>query len=299
MASSGSTANNYLYCGEQYDPQLKFYYNRARYLNPDTGRFWTMDTFAGNNEDPLSLHKYLYCHDNPVNNTDPSGNSVYVCTRPLNIPGLRVLAPAFDHFFLAFDTDGITSTADLNKWTSVVEGGNNGVSGQYPKVNYSNDPYLTTFSFHPYSVYSGKGEKDELSVFATTGSYVAYNDNIDHNAFLQAQGGGIRNRRHLVTSDLNEQINLYNLARASRDRNNSGSPDALPYAALDYDCAAWTYTIVAERGKASYPLYWTNLGVGIHGPFSLIGKGATGLLRSVHPQFDPQTGGWDVITIPF
>jgi RHS repeat-associated protein len=51
VASSGSTANNYLYCGEQYDPQLKFYYNRARYLNPDTGRFWTMDTFAGNNED--------------------------------------------------------------------------------------------------------------------------------------------------------------------------------------------------------------------------------------------------------
>jgi RHS repeat-associated protein len=74
MASSGSTANNYLYCGEQYDPQLKFYYNRARYLNPDTGRFWTMDTFAGNNEDPLSLHKYRYVADNPVTGLDPSGH---------------------------------------------------------------------------------------------------------------------------------------------------------------------------------------------------------------------------------
>jgi len=73
VASSGSTANNYLYCGEQYDPQLKFYYNRARYLNPDTGRFWTMDTFAGNNEDPLSLHKYLYCQGNPVNKMDRTG----------------------------------------------------------------------------------------------------------------------------------------------------------------------------------------------------------------------------------
>jgi RHS repeat-associated protein len=66
IATSGSTANNYLYCGEQYDPQLKLYYNRARYLNPDTGRFWTMDTFAGNNEDPLSLHKYLYAQCDPV-----------------------------------------------------------------------------------------------------------------------------------------------------------------------------------------------------------------------------------------
>ena len=71
---SGNTDNNYLYCGEQYDPQLKFYYLRARYLNPDTGRFWTLDTTEGDNEDPLSLHKYLYCHDNPVNMTDPSGN---------------------------------------------------------------------------------------------------------------------------------------------------------------------------------------------------------------------------------
>jgi RHS repeat-associated protein len=46
------------------------------YLNPHTGRFWTMDTYAGNNQDPLSLHKYLYCHDNPVNGIDPSGQDL-------------------------------------------------------------------------------------------------------------------------------------------------------------------------------------------------------------------------------
>ena len=32
-----------------------------------------MDPFAGNNQDPQSLHKYLYCHANPVNAIDPSG----------------------------------------------------------------------------------------------------------------------------------------------------------------------------------------------------------------------------------
>jgi hypothetical protein len=47
---------------------------RARYLNPNTGRFWTMDAYAGNNEDPLSLHKYLYVEDNPVYGIDPSGH---------------------------------------------------------------------------------------------------------------------------------------------------------------------------------------------------------------------------------
>ncbi len=46
---------------------------QARYLNPNTGRFQTMDSYEGNTQDPQSLHKYLYAHGNPVNSTDPSG----------------------------------------------------------------------------------------------------------------------------------------------------------------------------------------------------------------------------------
>jgi RHS repeat-associated protein len=73
--SNAAPATVYLYCGEQFDTDLGFYYLRApRYLNPGTGRFTTMDTSVGNNEDPLSLHKYLYCQGNPVNGSDPSGN---------------------------------------------------------------------------------------------------------------------------------------------------------------------------------------------------------------------------------
>jgi len=72
-ASSGSTPNNYLYCGQQWDSDLGFYYLRARYYKPDSGRFWTMDSYEGNSEDPLSLHKYLYCQNDPVNGSDPSG----------------------------------------------------------------------------------------------------------------------------------------------------------------------------------------------------------------------------------
>jgi hypothetical protein len=34
----------------------------------------TRDTSEGDQEEPLSLHKYLYCAANPVNLTDPSGN---------------------------------------------------------------------------------------------------------------------------------------------------------------------------------------------------------------------------------
>ena len=74
IASTGSTQNYYLYCGEQWDPDLGLYYLRARCYQPNLGRFWTMDTFMGDNQDLASLHKYLYCADNPVNLVDPSGN---------------------------------------------------------------------------------------------------------------------------------------------------------------------------------------------------------------------------------
>ena len=37
----GTTPNNYLYRGEQYDPDLGLYYLRARYYNPATDRFLT------------------------------------------------------------------------------------------------------------------------------------------------------------------------------------------------------------------------------------------------------------------
>lgn len=33
-----------------------------------------MDTWKGNNSDPLSLHKYLYVGSDPINHTDPSGH---------------------------------------------------------------------------------------------------------------------------------------------------------------------------------------------------------------------------------
>jgi RHS repeat-associated protein len=74
LSSTGQgTTNNYLYCGQQFDSDLGFYYLRARYYKPDSGRFWTMDTSEGDTDDPLSLHKYLYCQGSPVNRIDPKG----------------------------------------------------------------------------------------------------------------------------------------------------------------------------------------------------------------------------------
>lgn len=74
IASNATAQTTYLYCSEQFDGDLGFYYLRARYLNPNTGRFWTADSYQGSPSDPFSLHKYLYCRGNPANRIDPMGS---------------------------------------------------------------------------------------------------------------------------------------------------------------------------------------------------------------------------------
>lgn len=78
LNANGQTQNDYRYTGEQYDSDLGMYFLRARYLNTQTGRFHTMDSYEGRNGDPLTLHKYLYAHGNPVLGLDPSGNLTLV-----------------------------------------------------------------------------------------------------------------------------------------------------------------------------------------------------------------------------
>jgi RHS repeat-associated protein len=72
----GTTPNNYLYRGEQYDSDLGLYYLRARYYNPSTGRFLSRDPESGVNFVPKTLHKYLYVGGDPVNMVDPSGRDL-------------------------------------------------------------------------------------------------------------------------------------------------------------------------------------------------------------------------------
>ena len=77
---SGTTPNEMMYRGEQYDSDLGLYYLRARYYNPLTGRFMSRDPIDpgpldadGWPTDPKSLHKYLYVNGDPINGIDPTG----------------------------------------------------------------------------------------------------------------------------------------------------------------------------------------------------------------------------------
>ena len=66
--------NAFRYCGEYYDAETGTIYLRARYYDPSTGRFISRDTFAGENDDPLSLNLYTYCGNNPVQFVDENGH---------------------------------------------------------------------------------------------------------------------------------------------------------------------------------------------------------------------------------
>ena len=79
-ASNRTSASGKLFTGEQFDPNLGWYYLRARYYNPANGRFPTMDTYPGRMFEPPTLHKYLYTHADPVNGIDPSGNATVIET---------------------------------------------------------------------------------------------------------------------------------------------------------------------------------------------------------------------------
>ena len=68
-------ANAIRYAGEYIDTETGLYYLRARYYDPYVGRFISEDSYFGEDENPLSLNRYTYCHNDPIQFVDPSGHS--------------------------------------------------------------------------------------------------------------------------------------------------------------------------------------------------------------------------------
>ena len=65
--------NAYRYTGEYFDDSIGLQYNRARWYDPATGRFNSIDPASGKAILPITLNKYVYAGSDPVNGRDPSG----------------------------------------------------------------------------------------------------------------------------------------------------------------------------------------------------------------------------------
>ncbi|HPS55661.1 MAG TPA: RHS repeat-associated core domain-containing protein, partial [Sedimentisphaerales bacterium] len=65
--------NPFQFTGQYFDYEINEYYLRARQFDPHLGRFTTRDPVRIDFERPLSIHKYLYCENDPLNKVDPFG----------------------------------------------------------------------------------------------------------------------------------------------------------------------------------------------------------------------------------
>jgi RHS repeat-associated protein len=65
--------NPYRFAGYAWDGTIKQYYCNARWYDPALARFTGRDPVFGDFKEPLTLHAYLYCMNDPVNGIDPSG----------------------------------------------------------------------------------------------------------------------------------------------------------------------------------------------------------------------------------
>ncbi len=63
--------NPYAFTGREFDPESGLYYSRARYYDPQTGRFLQADPV-------FHLNPYPYVDNNPINFTDPTGHNALV-----------------------------------------------------------------------------------------------------------------------------------------------------------------------------------------------------------------------------
>ncbi|RIK05037.1 MAG: hypothetical protein DCC49_12970 [Acidobacteria bacterium] len=79
------------YAGYRYEDGFDLYYLRARWMDPNTGRFLSRDSDRGSSYELLSLNRYAYAEGNPASGADPSGHSP---ARPKIGPGIKALFPS-------------------------------------------------------------------------------------------------------------------------------------------------------------------------------------------------------------
>ncbi len=78
-----AAATTLLYNAQETDVATGLQYLRARYYNPASGSFTSLDLYAGNQTAPLSYNKYLYTLADPENGADPTGATTLYCPRRL------------------------------------------------------------------------------------------------------------------------------------------------------------------------------------------------------------------------
>jgi RHS repeat-associated protein len=73
VSATGTVANPWRYVAQYLDTETGMYHMGARYYDPTIARFTQVDPNSGQLTSPLTLNRYLYANDNPINGSDPTG----------------------------------------------------------------------------------------------------------------------------------------------------------------------------------------------------------------------------------
>jgi RHS repeat-associated protein len=74
VLTESAIGNSYMFCGYWYDKETGLYYCRARYYDPQVGRFISADPIGFDG----GINFYVYVLNNPIKYADPYGYDVYL-----------------------------------------------------------------------------------------------------------------------------------------------------------------------------------------------------------------------------
>ncbi|MFF5996536.1 DNRLRE domain-containing protein [Lysinibacillus sp. KU-BSD001] len=158
-----ASVNPYRYASYRYDEETKLYYLMARYYNPDTGVFLSLDAYRGDKEMPITMNGYNYANNNPIIFVDTDGNNP-VLIKLLQytvIPILKYLAKRYGPKLMK-ELNYIVSS-NINKYIKKYTKDYNinfGKGNLVSIVKKSGKGDRRIFSFEYASVYFGKRKEN-------------------------------------------------------------------------------------------------------------------------------------------
>ncbi len=109
--------NPYQYTGQEQDADIGLMYYNARYYDSEVGRFISEDPAAAQVLNPKTLNRYVYCVNNPLIYTDPSGEFIFSA---LFVAGKWLLTKAVEAYLTSLVID-MVSHSDKNFYQNVSD----------------------------------------------------------------------------------------------------------------------------------------------------------------------------------
>ena len=112
----GETVSGFGYNGEYYNAATGMVYLRARFYEPEMNRFSQKDVLRGDAVNPVSLNRYAYVQNDPVNFVDPSGMSISSITNAVRKMAAKVTISSVNRVTNAIKSVKIAKRTTIKKY---------------------------------------------------------------------------------------------------------------------------------------------------------------------------------------